>query len=231
MLALPLFGAIHIKVNAPSSVATGEDFRIEYYVSTRDVEDFTGPKFPAGINVLYGPSRSEMSSYQIINGKSSGSSSVTFTYTCTIDKAGSVSIPPATFRIGGKTYKTNSVTIHASGSTRHTQGGNYQQQGQAITTPTNGRITAKDLFITVSANKTKVYEQEPIVLTYKIYTRVNLTQLSGKMPDLKGFLIQEVPLPKNKTFSVESYKGENYQTTKWCQYVMFPQQTGKLELP
>ena len=202
MLALPLFGAIHIKVNAPSSVATGEDFRIEYYVSTRDVEDFTGPKFPAGINVLYGPSRSEMSSYQIINGKSSGSSSVTFTYTCTIDKAGSVSIPPATFRIGGKTYKTNSVTIHASGSTRHTQGGNYQQQGQ-----------------------------EPIVLTYKIYTRVNLTQLSGKMPDLKGFLIQEVPLPKNKTFSVESYKGENYQTTKWCQYVMFPQQTGKLEIP
>ena len=231
LLALPLFGAIHIKVNAPSSVATGEDFRIEYYVSTRDVENFTGPKFPAGINVLYGPSRSEMSSYQIINGKSSGSSSVTFTYTCTIDKAGSVSIPPATFRIGGKTYKTNSVTIHASGSTRHTQGGNSQQQEQAITTPTNGRITAKDLFITVSANKTKVYEQEPIVLTYKIYTRVNLTQLSGKMPDLKGFLIQEVPLPKNKTFSVESYKGENYQTTKWCQYVMFPQQTGKLEIP
>ena len=51
------------------------------------------------------------------------------------------------------------------------------------------------------------------------------------MPDLKGFLIQEVPLPKNKTFSIENYKGENYQTTKWCQYVMFPQQTGKLQIP
>ncbi len=231
---MPLFGAIHIKVNAPSAVATGEDFRIEYYVSTRDVENFTGPKFPSNINVLYGPSRSEMSSYQIINGKSSGSSSVTFTYTCTIDKAGTVNIPPASIKIGGKTYKTNSVTIHASGSTQHSSSNSSSQSsqnGQISAPSSSGKITAKDLFITVSANKTKVYEQEPIVLTYKIYTRVNLTQLAGKMPDLKGFLIQEVPLPKNKTFSVENYKGENYQTTKWCQYVMFPQQTGKLEIP
>ncbi len=231
---MPLFGAIHIKVNAPSAVATGEDFRIEYYVSTREVENFTGPKFPSNINVLYGPSRSEMSSYQIINGKSSGSSSVTFTYTCIIDKAGTVNIPPASIKIGGMTYKTNSVTIHASGSTRHSSSNSslHNSQNEQVSAPSsNGRITSKDLFITVSANKTKVYEQEPIVLTYKIYTRVNLTQLTGKMPDLKGFLIQEVPLPKNKTFSVENYKGENYQTTKWCQYVMFPQQTGKLEIP
>ena len=232
LLSLPVFGAIRIKVNAPGNVATGEDFRIEYYVSTRDIDNFTGPKFPSSINVLYGPSRSEMSSYQIINGKSSGTSSVTFTYTCTIDKAGTVSIPPAAFKINGKTYKTNTVTIHASGSTHHTpNSANTQQQDQTVTPSSNGRITAKDLFITVSANKTSVCEQEPIVLTYKIYTRVNLTQLSGKMPDLKGFLIQEVPLPKNKTFSIENYKGENYQTTKWCQYVMFPQQTGKLQIP
>lgn len=229
--AVPSFGAIHIKVNAPSAVSTGEDFRIEYYVSTREVENFSGPKFPTNINVLYGPSRSEMSSYQIINGKSSGSSSVTFTYTCTIDKAGTVNIPPATIKISGKTYKTNSITIHASGSTTHSSRSNSSQNGQTVTPTPNGKITAKDLFITVSANKTKVFEQEPIVLTYKIYTRVNLTQLTGKMPDLKGFLIQEVPLPKNKTFSVENYKGENYQTTKWCQYVMFPQQPGKLNIP
>ena len=120
--------------------------------------------------------------YQIINGKSSGTSSVTFTYTCTIDKAGTVSIPPAAFKINGKTYKTNTVTIHASGSTHHTpNSANTQQQDQTVTPSSNGRITAKDLFITVSANKTSVCEQEPIVLTYKIYTRVNLTQLSDKM--------------------------------------------------
>ena len=234
LAAMPSWATIHLKVNAPRTVETGEDFRIEYYVSTRDVENFTGPKFPATINVLYGPSRSEMSSYQIINGKSSSTSSVTFTYTCTIDKPGTVNIPPAVVQIAGKSYKTNSVTIKATGaarSTQNSQAGSSSQNAVATRTPSNGKITAKDLFITVSANKTKVFEQEPVVLTYKIYTRVNLTQLAGKMPDLKGFLIQEVPLPKNKSFSPEEYNGEYYQSTKWCQYVMFPQQTGKLNIP
>lgn len=235
ILLMPMvaFAAIHIKVNAPRSVATGEDFRIEYYVSTRDVENFSGPDFPSAVNVLYGPSRSEMSSYQVINGKSSSTSSVTFTYTCSIDKAGTVTIPPATIKISGKTYRTNSLTIRASGASHQGNSSSARSGGGQTNSPAtnSGKITAKDLFITVSANKTSVFEQEPVVLTYKIYTRVNLTQMTGKMPDLKGFLIQEVPLPRSKTFSVEQYKGENYQSTKWCQYVMFPQQTGKLIIP
>lgn len=235
ILLMPMvaFAAIHIKVNAPRSVATGEDFRIEYYVSTRDVENFSGPDFPSAVNVLYGPSRSEMSSYQVINGKSSSTSSVTFTYTCSIDKAGTVTIPPATIKISGKTYRTNSLTIRASGALHQGNSSSARSGGGQTNSPAtnSGKITAKDLFITVSANKTSVFEQEPVVLTYKIYTRVNLTQMTGKMPDLKGFLIQEVPLPRSKTFSVEQYKGENYQSTKWCQYVMFPQQTGKLIIP
>lgn len=235
ILLMPMvaFAAIHVRVNAPRSVATGEDFRIEYYVSTRDVENFSGPDFPSAVNVLYGPSRSEMSSYQVINGKSSSTSSITFTYTCSIDKAGTVTIPPATIKISGKTYRTNSLTIRASGASYQGNSSSARSgSGQTNSPATNsGKITAKDLFITVSANKTSVFEQEPVVLTYKIYTRVNLTQMTGKMPDLKGFLIQEVPLPRSKTFSVEQYKGENYQSTKWCQYVMFPQQTGKLTIP
>lgn len=235
ILLMPMvaFAAIHIRVNAPRSVATGEDFRIEYYVSTRDVENFSGPDFPSAVNVLYGPSRSEMSSYQVINGKSSSTSSVTFTYTCSIDKAGTVTIPPATIKISGKTYRTNSLTIRASGASHQGNSSSARSGGGQTNSPAtnSGKITAKDLFITVSANKTSVFEQEPVVLTYKIYTRVNLTQMTGKMPDLKGFLIQEVPLPRSKTFSVEQYKGENYQSTKWCQYVMFPQQTGKLIIP
>lgn len=87
------------------------------------------------------------------------------------------------------------------------------------------------MFITATASKTRVHEQEAILLTYKVYTLVNLRQLVGKMPDLKGFHTQEVPLPQQKTFSLEHYKGRNYNTTVWSQYVLFPQQTGKLEIP
>ena len=68
-------------------------------------------------------------------------------------------------------------------------------------------------------SKTTVYEQEAILLTYKVYTLVNLRQLYGKMPDLKNFHTQEVELPQQKTFSLEHYNGRNYNTTVWSQYV------------
>ena len=95
----------------------------------------------------------------------------------------------------------------------------------------SGGISNKDLFITATTNKTTVYEQEAILLTYKVYTRVNLTQLHGESPDLKGFHTQEVELPQQKSFTPEHYNGRNYNTTVWQQFVLFPQKTGKLEIP
>ena len=93
------------------------------------------------------------------------------------------------------------------------------------------RISGSDLFIKVSANKKRVYEQEPILLTYKVYTLVQLSQLRGDMPDLKSFYTQEVDLPQQKSFSLETVNGRPYRTCTWSQYVMFPQTTGKLHIP
>ncbi len=63
-------------------------------------------------------------------------------------------------------------------------------------------ISGSDLFIKVSANKKTVHEQEPILLTYKVYTQVELTQLEGKMPDLKGFHMQEVATASAESTSI-----------------------------
>lgn len=93
------------------------------------------------------------------------------------------------------------------------------------------RISGSDLFIKVTANKRRVHEQEPVLLTYKVYTQVDLTQLEGKMPDLKGFHNQEVPLPQQKTFHTETVNGRPYRCVTWSQYVMYPQMTGSLTIP
>lgn len=60
---------------------------------------------------------------------------------------------------------------------------------------------------------------------------VDLTQLIGKMPDLKGFHTQELELPQQKNFKVEMFNGRPYRTVTWSQYVMFPQVVGKLDIP
>ncbi|MEG1729454.1 MAG: BatD family protein [Bacteroidaceae bacterium] len=227
-----LSAQIKVSVQVPDAVAVGDRFRIEYTVNATDVEKVTTPVF-SGFELLYGPSTSTMHSYQIINGKQSSANRTTFTYTLMAQKAGNYTIPGATIVVEGKAYKARATKLRVVAS-----GGSAQQQGQRssnqqLSAPLSkgGRISAKDLFITVTANKTKVYEQEAILLTYKVYTRINLTQLSGKMPDLKGFLVQEVELPTQKNFSVENYHGEIYRSCVWSQYVLFPQQAGKLKVP
>lgn len=224
---------ITITANAPSNVEVGDQFRVQYTINTFDHTDFDAPNFK-GFEVIYGPSTSRQSSTQIVNGHYSRSSSVTYTFVLLCSKAGKYTLPGATAKVNGQTIKSNSLTINVAGIG---QGHNGGQQGGSAQSPTSrptrsvGSVSNSDLFMTATVNRTNVYEQEAVLLTYKVYTLVNLTQLDGKLPSLDGFQIQELPLPRTKQFSVESYNGRNYHTVVWSQYVLFPQRTGDIEIP
>ena len=216
---------------APDVVVSGDQFRLTFTVNTQKVKDFRAPSIK-GFEVLMGPSRSSQNSTQIINGKVSSSSSITYTYILMAGKEGTYNIPAASIVADGETKISNSLQIKVlpadDASASSAQGGSASSsRSQAV----GSKITDKDLFITASASKTKEYEQEAILLTYKVYTVVDLRQLYGDMPDLKGFHTQEVELPVQKTFSLEHYNGRNYNTTVWRQYVLFPQQSGTMEIP
>lgn len=222
-----------LTAEAPDVVVSGDQFRLTFTVNTQKVKDFRAPSITKGFDVLMGPSRSQQSSTQIINGKVSSSSSITYTYILMAGDAGTYTIPAASIEAEGEKIFSNAITIkvlppdQSTGNAKSSQGSSSQSASQVA----SGRITNNDLFITATASKTTVHEQEAILLTYKVYTLVNLRQLFGKMPDLKGFHTQEIELPQQKTFSLEHYKGRNYNTTVWSQYILFPQQTGKLEIP
>ncbi len=218
---------------APSQVAVGEQFRLTYTVNTDDVKGFRAGEIPEGLEVLMGPSSSTQSSWQMANGHVTSSSSVTYTYIVVAQKQGTFTIPPATVQAGGKTVHSNELRIKAEGQAQQQGRGQRSQQSGAGTEirPAGSAISGSDLFIKVSASKQRVREQEPILLTYKVYTLVGLTQLNGKMADLKSFYTREVPLPQEKHFQVEQFNGRPYRTVTWQQYVMFPQATGKLEIP
>lgn len=214
-------------------VVSGDQVRLVFTVNSQDIKDFRAPSIK-GFDVLMGPSRSQQSSIQIINGKRTSNSSTAFTYILLAGSPGTYTIPAASVEVNGEKVFSNAISIkvlpqdQTSGNSGNNGGGSASSsRSQAA----GSRISANDLFITATASKTTVHEQEAILLTYKVYTVVNLRQLYGKMPDLKGFHTQEVELPQQKTFTLEHYKGRNYNTTVWSQYVLFPQQTGKLEIP
>lgn len=212
---------------APSDVSVGEQFRLTYTVSTQDVAGFTVGSIPDAFEVLIGPTQSFQSSFQSINGHTTSSRTITYTYVLYANKKGSFTIPAASIYVGKKKLTSNSVRVNVGGGAS----GSSSRQGAPRSHSSSRRISGSDLFIKVSASKSRVHEQEPILLTYKVYTLVDLTQLTGKMPDLKGFHTQEIQLPQQKNFKIETFNGRPYKTVTWSQYVMFPQMTGKLEIP
>ena len=182
-------GNVTFTASAPDVVVSGDQFRLTYTVNTHKVRDFRAPNIK-GFDVLMGPSRSQQSSTQIINGNVTSTSSITFTYILMADKEGTYTIPGATIVADGQNKTSNSVQIKVlpPDQTNGVGGGNNSGGRTSSRSQVAGsKITNQDLFITATASKTTVYEQEAILLTYKVYTLVNLRQLYGKMPDLKNF--------------------------------------------
>ena len=239
--SLNVFADVQIRLSAPSAVEVGDKFRVQFTVNSQGGSNFTPPDFN-GFEVIYGPSTSSQSSVQMINGKITQSSSITYTYVVRASQAGTFTINPASITVDGKIVKSNSASVRVlsvgqqGGNTnaQQQQGrGNTQTQGsqQQSSQSSSSGVSSSDLFMTATASRTTVHEQEAILLTYKIYTTVNLTQLDGKLPTLDGFQIQEIPLPRNKEFQLEQYNGRNYRSVIWSQYVLFPQKNGDLVIP
>lgn len=237
-----LYAQVTVKLQAPNQTEVGQRIRISYVVNTNDVDDIKIGDFQ-GFNVLYGPSTSSQSSISMINGKTTHNSSMTFTYTVVAMEEGTFEIPAATVTVGGKTYKsgTSNIEVLPSSSRNNSSGGGSQQQGGSQ--PQSGgrprqesgsassNIGSQELYMTVSATKRKIYEQEAVLLTYKLYTLVNVQQISGEMPELDGFHVQEVDSKAQMSLKYERVNGRNYGTAVWRQYVLFPQKTGKVRVP
>ncbi len=218
---------VSFTTSAPDVVVVGDQFRLSYTVTTERVKDFQGPSIK-GFDVLMGPSRSQQSSTQIINGNITSSSSITFTYILMANAAGDYTIPGASISANGNQMVSNSVRVKVlpQDQSSNAQSGNSSSK-RSSSSGTN--VSNQDLFITATASKTSLYEQEAFVLTYKIYTRENDLQLNNaKLPDFKGFHSQEIEMSPNARWTQEHYKGRNYNTTIYRQFVLFPQQAGKL---
>ncbi len=221
---------VSFTASAPDAVVVGDQFRLSYTVTTQKIKDFQAPSIK-GFDVLMGPSRSQQSSTQIINGNVTSTSSITFTYILMANTAGEYTISGASIVADGNQMVSNSVKIKVLPQDQSSNGGQNGSgnNNSSIHSSSGTTVSNQDLFITATASKTNVFEQEAFVLTYKIYTRESNLQLNNaKLPDFKGFHSQEIEMTTNAKWTPEHYQGRNYYTTVYRQFVLFPQQSGKL---
>lgn len=241
MAATAALAQVTFKIEAPRQAEVGQQIRVRYVANTTDVEDIQVNDFK-GFKVAYGPSTSRSSNFSMINGKTTQSSTLTFTYVLVATQEGTHKLPEATITVDGKSIKSNSASIEVLPASNSGNGNNHNggQGGQSAQSGRSGgassgtssqNIGAKDLYMTVTANKTKVYEQEAVLLTYKLYTLVNIQQIAGEIPQLDGFHVQELDAKQQMSLKYERVNGRNYGTAIWRQYVLFPQKSGKLKIP
>lgn len=217
---------VRFTASAPSTVILDSPFQLVYTVNATG-KDLRTSDFN-NFEVLAGPFESRSSSYQIINGKTSSSVSVSYTYTLQATKTGTFTIPSASIVVDGKKYNSNGLSIKVLPSDDKAA----SKSGKEGSRSAAGRgISNENVFIKAQVSKSSVYEQEPILVTYKLYTLLDVVQCTNrKMPDFKGFMKNEIELSQNKQFSYENFNGKNYGTVVLYQVLLYPQQAGELRI-
>lgn len=105
-----------------------------------------------------------------------------------------------------------------------------QQQAQQPDAPINEEEIKKDLFIRVTADRSKVHLGEQVTISYKLYSRIPMQVAISKLPSLNGFWTQDFDIPKQAKPTEEVLDGKKYQVFLLKKSALFPQQTGTLEL-
>ncbi|MBK9542227.1 MAG: protein BatD [Bacteroidetes bacterium] len=233
VLVFVFLNALGIRVHAEAekfsasvssnAVAVGDQIQITYTLNGNG-SNFRPPSF-ADFNVLAGPSQS--SQVQIVNG--SFSQTLSITYVLQAIKEGTFKIGSGEITAGNTKVFSNTVTIVVSKGTAKGSGGSTQ--GKQSGTQDAALAGGKNVFLKASVDKSNPYLGEGIVVTYRLYTKVNLVTYSiDKIPAMSGFWSQEIALPQQLEFHSENVDGVAYKVADVKKLVVFPQRSGNLQL-
>lgn len=216
--------AVTFRADAPTQVAAGEMFRVEF---TLDAAPDTPEKLAQApdfgdLELLAGPSLSQGANTRIIDGQVEQSIFFTYTYVLRARAEGRFTISPAATLSGSKRYTTKPLVIEVMAA------GSADTPAQG---PDAGALASDDVLLVASAGEREVYKGQPVRLTLKLYTRVGLSGVQGvRLPSFNGFWNQEIPLDARRQWQRETFGGKAYNTQVLGQYLLYPQQAGTLAI-
>ncbi|MBN1560579.1 protein BatD [candidate division KSB1 bacterium] len=159
-----------------------------------------------------------------VNGKMSVSKSFSFYYLAT--KEGTFTIPAITVIHDDKEYQSQPIHITI---TKGTQTAGTQAQGASPSTADEGTSAeADDLYVRTIVSKRRVYQNEPVIVTYRIYAAVRVTGYTiTKLPETTGFWTEDIETPQQPQVNNQVINGVNYVTADIKKVAIFPTSAGK----
>lgn len=229
-------------------IGRSEYLQIEFAVeNAKQIDQLNPPDFP-GFQVVKGPIQS--SGMSISNGNTSQYMAVSFVLQPS--RTGKFTIQGATAIIDGKQMKSNTVSVtvnnSASSGSANNNNNNSPFPQSLFADPFAGRSTDvereyvlrpgenvkdkihKNLFVKVQVDKTNCYVGEPIVATYKLYTRLNSESRVTKHPSLNGFSVYDMVDPGTDVSSVEKLNGKPFTVHIIRKTQLIPLQAGTIDL-
>lgn len=229
---------------SPSVIGKNETVELRLMIeNARDVEQIIPPSLKDFI-VVSGPNQE--SSMETINGVTK--QYIGLTYQLQPKRKGNFTIGPAIAKADGKVLKTNAVILKVTNATastnqnnsgfpfsglssfddnpmQHTDNSDYiLKKGENIPNK-----IAKNIFIKVDADKTSCYIGEPVVVNYKLYTRLKSESNITKNPSFNGFSVIDLGQPGSSFYDIEKLNGRQYNVYTLRKSQLYPLQAGQME--
>ena len=234
VFALLLFSAGTIKANeqvsfqatGPERVVMDRPFQVTFVVTaSTQGTDFRVPEI-TDFEILAGPFTSHSTSTSIINGQHSSSVTARYTYTLMPRRVGTFTIPSASITVRGQRHTSTGLRIEVLPADAQVPA---QQQGAQQQNQPRNEISDENLFIRTIVSKTTVYEQEVVLLTYRLYSTLNIVNAGARnMPNFRGFMRNDLDITRQLT--LENFRGRNYTTVDLFSTVLYPQRAGTIEI-
>jgi hypothetical protein len=230
-LRIPLIYSQEVQLRGTSEeiVYVGERFNLVYRLNAEG-NNFRGPDIK-NFMVLSGPQTSQSSSIQVINGKVSRSVEYTYTYLLSAGEEGVFEIPPAKVNVDGTIYESNALKIQVikGSATQQNQPGSSSSQSSGTS---GGGDFKDDVFIRAITNKSNPVQGEQIIVTYKLFYRINISAPEFKKePSFKGFWKSNLIEDRQSYVQyTENYNGQKYNVAEIKKFALFPQKTGRIEI-
>ena len=234
--------AVSFTVQAPRQVNEGSKFNVTFVLKNAEGSGFVAPDIP-GATKIYGPALSTSYSQSWVNGKSSSSSSQEYTMIYKANRQGRLSVGAASVDVNGRRMTTKPFTIEvlppdraANSRPQSLQEEQRQherrgvQYDDPITQSADKAVTGNDIFVRIEMSKPRVFEQQAVVCTIKLYTKYQVSQFIPTLqPSFDGFLIEEIPMQPSLN-NVETLNGQQYMVAVLKKCILYPQQSGKLTI-
>ena len=225
-----------IKVEVHNIVELSERFNVVFVVEGEHTPSDFEWSPSDDFTLVWGPQKGTSTSISMVNGKTTRSTQVSYTYILQAKRTGSFTIPAASAKVKGKDISSSPVTVRVvdngskGGQQPQASAGN-NNSGQQRQQSQQAQTQEADIFMRLTLSRNSVVVGEPVTATLKIYHRANLVGFeNAKFPTFKGFWSQEVESPSNVDFQREEVNGTVYNSALLRRWVIIPQKAGDVSI-